>query len=96
MNLDGRLTKLEKLLGWRTSDGDRVRTVLESMPTVCGVLEGFPEVLQEVMAALEEYPDVEEWGLVGTMPLVFTVLERHPRALEAVKRKVRSPYPASG
>ncbi|MBA7517359.1 hypothetical protein ES705_09412 [subsurface metagenome] len=94
MNTEGRLTRLEKQLGWSTSTGDRTRTILSAMPNIAPLLEKrFPEVYEEVVDALSADPEASSDGLLSAMPIVFSVLEQHPEALEEVKKWVRSTYP---
>ncbi len=94
MNTEGRLTRLEKQLGWSTSTGDRTRTILSAMPNIIPLLEkSFPEVYEEVVEVLSADPEADSHGLTSAMPLVFSVLEQHSEALEAVKKAVRATYP---
>ena len=97
MTAESRLTRLEKVLGFNTSSGERTRTLLDQMPTIAPLLQRrYPAVFEAVVEGLSANPDAAKWGLMSAMPLVFGVLEQHPKALEAVKRKVRATYPVSG
>lgn len=97
MNAESRLTRLEKVLGFNTTSGERTRKLLDQMSTVASLLQRrHPKVFEAVVEALSANPEADRWGLVGAMPIVFEVLREHPKALATVEKKVRSAYPASG